>query len=381
MDAIDIALTEAWSRLSARVQHDRIERLRRLGRRELASLARPIRPWCLAIRASDTRINRFRAEIGPYWDLPRHGMDHHVRIDAEGIKELCAPVTIDWPGIPVRQAARLLGRHPKALRPLANREPFELRIDFGRHYSKTLCRVPVVWSRRALDPGAPSLRSPHHVFGSLWMYRHTLCPADAVLDARRVAARNGFYHKWRFVCPGLNGIGCRRPADILFLPLREWTMPDFLGEDPLSPLPGPRPLEASAFACRQCHRVALPSFSDPVLGWNVFVARISRGLLYGREVERPATIRVRLNRAHIRRSTPERRARILALVLEGRSYPQIARALGVSRSTVTNHMRALTRESGVRTRRELEAAFGVNRLNPRRAAVAGLTTTRAEAAA
>src|SRR5688572_21845916 len=58
MDELDTMLLEAWNRVGARVRRKRISALKRSRRRFKGVLRRPMREWCLVIRASDTRIAR-----------------------------------------------------------------------------------------------------------------------------------------------------------------------------------------------------------------------------------------------------------------------------------------------------------------------------------
>ncbi len=58
MDRLDTILLEAWNRVGARVRRKRISALKRSRRRFKGVLRRPMREWCLVIRASDTRIAR-----------------------------------------------------------------------------------------------------------------------------------------------------------------------------------------------------------------------------------------------------------------------------------------------------------------------------------
>src|SRR4051812_46066816 len=59
MDALDVALQEAWNRLSRRVKEDRLEARRRAARRLNKTFHQPPRAWCLAIRANDTRLHGY----------------------------------------------------------------------------------------------------------------------------------------------------------------------------------------------------------------------------------------------------------------------------------------------------------------------------------
>src|SRR5829696_4368069 len=105
MDAIRSALAAAWDRVGPRLRQDAAELRRRLARRKLKLFAHPPRAWCLAIRASDTRL-------GPYATSPadpRAGARHQVILDAAAVTHLCAPVRLTPPGQTIDETAHLLG--------------------------------------------------------------------------------------------------------------------------------------------------------------------------------------------------------------------------------------------------------------------------------
>ena len=104
MDQLDQALLDAWARVAPRVRADRLEARRRAARR--LSLARPVRPWCLCIRASDPRINEFRAEIDDRYAYEAR-RSHTVVLTGELVRMLCRGVSVPWPGVPVREAAAM----------------------------------------------------------------------------------------------------------------------------------------------------------------------------------------------------------------------------------------------------------------------------------
>src|SRR5882672_4856268 len=56
MNDVDRLILEAWEKLGPRIMGDPEELARRLARRRMGILTRPVRAWCLAVRASDTRI-------------------------------------------------------------------------------------------------------------------------------------------------------------------------------------------------------------------------------------------------------------------------------------------------------------------------------------
>jgi DNA-binding NarL/FixJ family response regulator len=87
----------------------------------------------------------------------------------------------------------------------------------------------------------------------------------------------------------------------------------------------------------------------PSSAWNQYVSYISGGLLYGKEVQRPADfVAVRRNRRtrQLNRSAPMRR-KVLARLSNGWSAQQIALHLGISLLAVKIHTRLLCREENV----------------------------------
>lgn len=65
MNDLDAAIFAAWSDLLPRLRNDPTELARRLARRQLLTLTRPPRAWCIALRATDTRMNTANACIVP----------------------------------------------------------------------------------------------------------------------------------------------------------------------------------------------------------------------------------------------------------------------------------------------------------------------------
>ena len=65
VDRLDSILLEAWNRIGEAVRQDRIKAFKRSQRRFRSVFTRPMREWCLVIRASDTRINEHTAIIEP----------------------------------------------------------------------------------------------------------------------------------------------------------------------------------------------------------------------------------------------------------------------------------------------------------------------------
>src|SRR5688500_6534786 len=114
-DIVDI-LCVAWRRVRDGLRGKPDEVRRRLKRGREVWKKRPPRAWCLAVRASDTRINPVTARCEPEWAAyPRECMPgekrtkyerHRVTLDVELLRELCRPVRIHEWGEPLAEVAR-----------------------------------------------------------------------------------------------------------------------------------------------------------------------------------------------------------------------------------------------------------------------------------
>jgi hypothetical protein len=327
VDALDLILLEAWNRISARVRRERLEALRRSQRRFKGVLTRPMREWCLVLRASDTRLNDFSAIVEPRRAYDDHE-PHTVTLHGPLIRKLTRPVMIPWPGVTYEQAAGLCGREWQTIKGWIRKGVF--RVD---HYAEfkfpRTCRRgkngaargaeerggrPYVWTPAPIDPNNFDGRVPHAVWGSLWQSQWEKLPENYELVVRREPRLRMFRGKlcfrgWNFICPGRvdekgEYQGCGRKCTYLYAPQTVWTlakaiggergfdMPDDSGlagqwhpglNDPIASR-GPR-----SFACKTCWGVRSACMANRN-GWNEFITHISGGLLYGRDVKRPHDI-------------------------------------------------------------------------------------------
>lgn len=379
MDELDIALLDAWNRLSKTVRTNRAERARRGARRLATEFSRPLRPWCLCIRASDTRLDSIHI-----LRVPEKATDtrdaHDVELTSDDLRRLTAPVIVDFPGVDWHAAARSLGRTPESIRHWFNDPNFNTQW-----YAPAPCRkrgknVPHIFAPGALDPGSAKARPQDHFFFEAWTHHHTRIPTDLAFTLRRLPRfrpdtrghtdERGRFRGWQFICPGLPDLPpCGRVVNSIFWPLPIRDLPALLGApDPLadSPTATPPPFVP---ACHHCHRIRYLSPIDRS-SWNVFVTHFSRGLLYGRDVPRPDMIpqtRTRRFAPHIRPAP--RRERVKALLLEGLTYQQIADQLAITWGTVAAHVKRLYRIHNVHSRAQLAKTLGVE-LPPARAASA-----------
>ncbi|CAG1009923.1 hypothetical protein PHYC_03769 [Phycisphaerales bacterium] len=413
---LEAALLEAWHRLSNHVRHDRVERTRREARLSQAQMSRPWRAWCVAIRASDTRIDKYSALIRPFNDCGEHGVPHSVEMDAQDIAALVKPVLLDWPGVRVPEAAARLGRSPAVVHGWV-RKGGVLEVKwcpatplgyFGRP-------APLVWAHEKLDPAGMHGKAPNDILGGMWLSHWQRVPSDAELFAQRVPANRGL-GGWSWLCPGLAGNKCGRRADLLYLPVPVWTLGKHLdwdwrtgtriseqtskqaseaSEDHAAPnegrpnaQPAPRETQTSPagaespdvhanrprFACRYCHRVINVSMLNGNSGWNKFVGQVSGGLLYGREVARTPEVLEELRITRRRRFAPQKnavakRARVIELLKRGWGPRRIARGTGISERCVQSHLQHIYKAEGVRLLGELRRKWGLARPTARQAAV------------
>src|SRR2546423_190424 len=101
----DLILT-AWQQIKPRLLADPDELARRLARRRTPTLTRTPRAWCIAVRASDHRINPATACIVPEKAAYPHSSvapelrpylryeEHQVTLDAPLLRRLAQPVAI-----------------------------------------------------------------------------------------------------------------------------------------------------------------------------------------------------------------------------------------------------------------------------------------------
>ncbi len=359
MDDLDVNLLNAWDRVWERCKRDPVEARRRYRRTRGVMLNKPPRAWCLTLRSSDTRLHPGNVDF----DSKQACIDrktHEVTLCGEAIRQLCAPVSIDWPGLKLKDAAKKLGktvdavRHWMPVRPgrargkhskcpprwkeiTAPSKPLSVRYEPPGYYRHGGGDVAVVWTRSPIDPGGPMGRCPHAIWGSMWQYIHENLPADYVLTVRREPRFKPYgggerFRGWDWVCPGRVVGGehrpCGRRCRLLFGPLPVRTLGRALGlaegldiqngesritddksglrlsgawfpgmDDPLA---GVR-----SFACRHCWGV-VTTYLHSHVGWNDFVMYISGGLLYGHEVERPGWVRYTEPRPRRRRAADRR---------------------------------------------------------------------------
>lgn len=402
MENIAALILEAWERVHPTLLADPIERARRISRRRLEALNRPPRAWCIAIRASDTRLPGW-ADCRPghalrlnHPDHPYRYAGHEVTLTARALRVLCAPVYIEPPGEPWTDVAAKLGCHPETLRRAMNQGQFEVGHIKGLG-GKRGKPIPLLYARVALDPSSSNFRRrPDPLFGATWTHLASALPDDfeqilirhpierpyaCATTRRSLGMRKGDavdgvrFRGWHWECPG-----CKRRVKTLFYPMAPMKLTDAVAVDPITLRPrsisaaaqkrfaqrhdgaGPDDVQAPlpCFACVACHRVRYFSRVNRD-SWNHLIAYLSGGLLYGSEVKKPdgyRSLRKRAYHAHLLRTPSPRRQQVLTLLLRGLPYRAIAAELGVGYSTVHQHTKSLYRQHHVHCRAELARHLG-----------------------
>ncbi|MFN3165932.1 MAG: hypothetical protein ACE37H_02595 [Phycisphaeraceae bacterium] len=362
MDELDHNLLMAWNRVFERCRRDPREARRRYDRVAAGrTFDRPNRAWCVAVRASDTRLDTFASADDPA--AVRARLTHEIVLDGGSLRGLGGPVFLPYPGVPIDVAADRLGKHKEALRswmPVRSGRTRAARAEAGKagglddrlvwsehqptaehplgvrfEPQRSLGRnsgmeTPVVWCDGALDPGASRGRPPSAWWGLAWMTLAERIPQGfeqgVVREPRWIGYRNEGerFRGWWWRCPGLvaTGAGCGRRVQVLYAPLPAWTIGRALGiEDGLDVeglsgrwLPGVMDRWAGrrSLACERCWRIRRTTMTNAT-GWNDLVTHLSGGLLYGREVAKPVGFEHERKRAYRGRGGRRRRRRADAL--------------------------------------------------------------------
>jgi len=300
MDELDEALFEAWDAVSELLKNRPWALARRMERVSRKELRRPVRAWCVGLRASDSRIgaHEWRTELQGHFAAK--GKNHFLTLTGDRLRELCRPVRIDWPGVPVPEVAKLLGRDERTVWSWAKKG----RLKRANSNKRKIGRKQLFWSG-PLDPQADDGRGPWEVWGTLWQRLWERIPADYFQRVQRTVrvrkkkrdwdGHPGHFRGWDWRCPGrLLATGqylkCGRVCKKLWMPLPAWTMGDYLAGrtgGAFDVLPRYE-LGRSRFACAKCWGMRFdPVYSCPDEAWNRFVSVISGGLLYGHEVLPP----------------------------------------------------------------------------------------------
>jgi DNA-binding CsgD family transcriptional regulator len=176
--------------------------------------------------------------------------------------------------------------------------------------------------------------------------------------------------EWRWVCPGCSALVRKLyyPAprvsvapllDARAIPVRLRKLVGLVGREGEEEAASGA---VSTLACKKCHGVHSLSRVKKNAWWNELVGWLTGGLLYGREVKRPAGV-VEGEAARRNKYTPQfrgapKRERVLELLLAGWTKGRIAVEMGISMWCVKEHMRWIFRMEGVRDRHELARKLG-----------------------
>jgi len=357
MDDLTTAILDAWAEHGQRILSDSLELEKRLARRRMKTFRKPLRTWCLAVRANDTRITPMTEILTPYHAadprFPRNYASHDVTIIAKTLRRLCRPVHIEPCGRPISEVAKMLGVAPWGLEYAVRTGA--LRAGFN-DWGKRNTRVRVIKCDRPLDPSASNLKAgTDPLLMGAWPTLADAVPDDLEQDIERVPwihPVHGTFYGWRWVCPG-----CKRQVKTIFYPLPPVNLPEFFGFDPakheFDRIQAPPP----TFACVRCHGVRYFNRLGPNM-WNELVYHVSGGLLYGYEVKRPSWIyhtRKRKFKPRLNQVPSKRREQVLQELLKGMMYKEIAAELGIRIGTVRMHVDTIYKQNHVHNRQQLIA--------------------------
>src|SRR6266545_1489989 len=143
MDDIEQALRAAWDQVRPKLEQDPEKLRKRLARRQSRTMRKPPRAWCLAVRATDTRLDK------ETWK-PKPQETNEVVLDSMMLRRLCAPVRIDPPGELLADVAKRLGVRPAVLD--YARANGILKTRYMNSHTVRGKPTPLVYTAEALDP-------------------------------------------------------------------------------------------------------------------------------------------------------------------------------------------------------------------------------------
>lgn len=276
MDAIDIELFNTYAMLKAddhaRAKHERAT--------AGSTYARPVRSWCLVLRANDKRMEAHcAARTIRYHDWGEQyalcAVDE-IELTADSVRGLCGPVSIEFPGVCIDEAARRFGvnrttvhRWGKGRKSCRQQEMLGFARTEGRVVIDSECKgngrdlhraIKRVWTRRPIDPSGDVWAPPWgdatadltHRVPKPWLQR--------VLRTHRPLGRRMVYVRL-LQCPT-----CIKWCYKLYWPQRIWTVAEAAGDR------GRSARGQDGFMCRRCARVIYESAergSRPAAGRRV----------------------------------------------------------------------------------------------------------------
>ncbi len=310
MDQIDVNLIDAWRRICERARRDATFAAERSKLARRAIVTRPMRASCLCVRAADTRIDDVHFALVSRRAYAS-GDAHEVDLHGEGVRDVCKPVSIRYPGVRIKNFASRFGIAEAQVWRWMKKGEINVRYEkAGAHVGYFGKDVPWVWTRGPVDPNRMKGMEIEEIWGSLWQGLWRRVPTafhQTVMRVPRMRPRrykDGVtreqFRGWDWMCPGvLDERGkvksCGRQVQRLYAAVPVYRVQDFLGE--VSPVALPDLHEAVGsighegerlrFACNQCVNWMHVQGTNPSYAWNMFVRQMSGGLLFGSEVERP----------------------------------------------------------------------------------------------
>jgi DNA-binding NarL/FixJ family response regulator len=298
-------------------------------------------------------------------------IEHEVLLVKRTLQRLCRPKWIAFPGQDAVEVAQMLGIGQQNLRKARLAGVFRERYYKGLG-GKPGRPIPVISSDEPLDPSMANFYSRDPFWGSTWELFPDMVPDDFQQPIIRRPNYRPFgraggararedqvytdecqFLGYHWVCPG-----CKREVRTIYYPIPVRTLFDSWFPDPVKRLKlsdvdllQPPP---PTFACRRCHGVIDFSSTTPLF-WNQLITYLTGGMLYGCEVEKPASFvphRKRPFRHKLGFSAPKQR-QVLTRLRNGWSNSQIARDMGISKRAVEHHIARLCRQEQVPDRHAL----------------------------
>src|SRR5438067_1127291 len=145
MHELEGLIRAAWEKVRVGVEGKPWELSRRLARRRSVAMMGWPRGWCLAVRASDRRIDEWFGWTPARFAGGRGG--HAVEVDAKLVRRLVRPVVVGTPDEEQKEVARMLGTSAAGLRKAIERGVFQWRCIKGLGGRRGRFPVPLVSTR------------------------------------------------------------------------------------------------------------------------------------------------------------------------------------------------------------------------------------------
>lgn len=232
----------------------------------------------------------------PEYDGPECAIEA-VHLTAGSVGQLCAPILIPWPGVPIDAAARTCGVNRTTIHRWAKAGRIVMDIYPKRNGTDLHRADKMVWTRTKLDPGGVVWSPPWGMemddaeeisrrFQSDW--------SQTLHRSHRCLGKKSICMFWR--CPK-----CEKWVYKLYLTLPLWTLPDAMGISLSGSAGAFGGGGALRFACRGCakllyestERTSRPAKGRTVDHWDRFIRRLTAGTLRGKDVENPDATRLK----------------------------------------------------------------------------------------